>query len=729
MSNVRVHELAKNLGMTSKDLIGLLAKEGIPAKSHMSALDPETVELIVALLKEEKTPTAAPPAQAEPAVSKKTKAAVKKKGDSLQAAAAPTEPAVSKEPAPGVIPKSLHAEVSPTSVEAPVEVPEEVTPQPAPAEAPVSAVGREPAEAGKIIRIGEAITVKELSERLSLKPQEVIKKLIEMKVMASINQLLDVEAARSISEKFGFRVEGPAPGEEGGEVEDVEELARLEPRAPVVTIMGHVDHGKTSLLDAIRKTNVTGGEAGGITQHIGAYEVQTDGRKVTFLDTPGHEAFTAMRSRGAQVTDIVVLVVAADDGVMPQTREAIAHARAAKVPIVVAVNKIDKPGANPERVRQQLSEEGLVAEAWGGDTIYVEVSAKKSLGIENLLEMILLQADILELKANPHRPAKGVIIDSKLDRGRGPVATVLVQSGTLRVGDPFVTGTHFGKVRALLNYRGQKIDVGGPSTPVEVLGLSGVPSAGDSFKVVSDDRKARQIAAALLQKQRDKERTRMTRVTLEDLFAQIQQGAVKELNIVLKADVQGSVEAISDALEKLSTAEVRLKVIHGDAGGITETDVTLALASNAIIIGFSVRPTPQAHQLADREQVDVRLYTVIYEVVNDIRAAMEGLLEPTMKEKVLGRAEVREVYIISRVGTVAGCVVSDGLIPRGSEARLVRDNVIVYEGKVGSLRRFKEDVREVAAGYECGIGLEKFNDIKVGDVIEAFAYEAVARKL
>ena len=730
MSNLRVHELAKNLGMTSKDLIAILAKEGISAKSHMSSLDAEAVELITELLKKDKTTPAAPPVQAEPAVVKKTKPAGKKKEAPLRDIAALVEPPRVVEPPARVIPEIVQPKEAVTAVAATVGTAEVATPKQAPeAETQVSVAPPEPAESGKVIRIGEAITVKELSERLSLKPQEVIKKLIEMKVMASINQLLDVEAARSIAEKFGFRVEGAALGEERGEVQDAEDLAGLEPRAPVVTIMGHVDHGKTSLLDAIRKTNVTGGEAGGITQHIGAYEVQTNGRKITFLDTPGHEAFTAMRSRGAQVTDIVVLVVAADDGVMPQTREAIAHARAAKVPIVVAVNKIDKPGANPDRVRQQLSDEGLAPEAWGGDTIYVDVSAKKALGIESLLEMILLQADILELQANPNRPAKGVIIDSKLDRGRGPVATVLIQSGTLRVGAPFVSGTQFGKVRALLNYRGHKIDVAGPSTPAEVLGLSGVPSAGDSFMVVSDDRKARQISAVRLQKQRDKERTRMTRVTLEDLFAQIQQGAVKDLNIVLKADVQGSVEAISDALEKLSTAEVRLKVIHGDAGGITETDVTLALASNAIVIGFSVRPTPQAQQLADREQVDMRLYTVIYEVVNDIRAAMEGLLEPTMKEKSLGRAEVREVFSITKIGTIAGCVVSDGLISRGSEARLVRDHVIVYEGKVGSLRRFKEDVKEVLTGYECGIGLERFNDIKVGDIIEAFAFEAVARKL
>jgi translation initiation factor IF-2 len=494
-------------------------------------------------------------------------------------------------------------------------------------------------------------------------------------------------------------------------------------------VMGHVDHGKTSLLDAIRATNVTQSEAGGITQHIGAYAVNTTRGKVVFLDTPGHEAFTAMRARGAQATDIVVLVVAADDGVMPQTVEAITHARAANVPIVVAINKIDLPNANPDRIKQQLSDHGLVPEQWGGETIFVEVSAKRKQNIDELLEMLLLQAEILELRANPSRRGQGVVIEAELDKSRGPVATVLVQKGTVRLGDAFVVGMHYGRIRALLNDRAEKIPEAGPATPVEVIGLSGVPLAGDLFQVVGDEKKARQIATLRQQRQREEHIQRTSRVTLEDLYRQIKEGEVKELNVLIKADVQGSAQAVRDTLEKLSTNEVRVRVIQGAVGGITESDVMLASASNAIIIGFNIRPTPKASELAEREGVDVRLYTIIYDLIGDVRAALEGLLEPEVAEHIMGRAEVRETYHIPRIGVVAGCYVTEGTIARNAECRLLRDDVVVYQGRIASLRRFKEDVHEVSSGYECGIGLERFADIKRGDIIEPFVREQVAKKL
>jgi translation initiation factor IF-2 len=494
--------------------------------------------------------------------------------------------------------------------------------------------------------------------------------------------------------------------------------------------MGHVDHGKTSLLDAIRQAKVAEGEAGGITQHIGAYTVSVRGKQVTFLDTPGHEAFTAMRARGAKATDIVVLVVAADDGVMPQTVEAINHARAAGVPLVVAVNKIDKAGANPDRVKNALSEHGLIPEAWGGDTIMVEVSAKQKIGLDQLLEMILLQAEVLELKADPTKMAKGLVIEAKLERGRGPVATVLVQTGTLKVGDAFVVGTFSGKVRALNNDTGVKVSEAGPSIPVEVIGLPSVPLAGDPFVIVKDERVARDIAEARAQKQRAAELAGSAKVSLDDLFAKIQEGDAKELPIVIKADVQGSAEALAAAVEKMPAGAVKLKVMHSGVGGITETDVLLAAASKAIVIGFNIRPEPKASALAEHEGVDIRLYNIIYDALADIKAAMEGLLEPTLKERILGRAEVRQVFTIPKAGVVAGSYVLDGTITRASAgARVIRDHVVVYDGKLGSLRRFKDDVREVQQGYECGITIENFNDIKAGDVIEAYVIDKIAAKL
>jgi translation initiation factor IF-2 len=581
----------------------------------------------------------------------------------------------------------------------------------------------------KRIHVGEAITVKELATKVQMPPSAVIKGLMQMGVMATMNAVIDADKAAAVAQSFGYTVETVPVDQEDAFAEEADTADMLLRRAPVVTVMGHVDHGKTSLLDAIRETNVTQSEAGGITQHIGAYEVNTRRGKIVFLDTPGHEAFTAMRARGARVTDIVVLVVAADDGVMPQTVEAIAHARAANVPIVVALNKIDLPNANPDRVKQQLSDQGLVPEQWGGDTIYVEVSAKRKLNIDALLEMILLQAEILELQANPSRRGKGAVIEAKLDKSRGPVATLLVQNGTVHVGDAFVVGMHYGRLRALLNDRGEKIQDVGPATPVEIVGLSGVPLAGDTFQVVADEKKSRQIAALRQQRQREESMQGTSRVTLEDLYRQIKEGEVKELNTLIRADVQGSVQVMRDTLEKQSTSEVLLRVLQGAVGGITESDVMLASASNAIIIGFNVRPTPKAQELAEREGVDVRLYTIIYDLIADIRAALEGLLEPEVTERVLGRAEVRETFHIPRIGAVAGCYVTEGTIGRNAECRLLRDNVVVYQGRVSSLRRFKDDVQEVSSGYECGIALERFSDLKRGDIIEPFVREQVAKKL
>lgn len=581
----------------------------------------------------------------------------------------------------------------------------------------------------RIIKISESITVGELAKRMSAKANDLIRALMKMGLMVTINHPLDFETAGIIASDFGYEVENVAM-----DVEEILEAAPDRPedlvkRSPVVTIMGHVDHGKTSLLDAIRATNVIAGEAGGITQHIGAYDVELGGRKITFLDTPGHEAFTAMRARGAKVTDIVILVVAADDGVMPQTREAINHSKAAGVPIIVAVNKIDKPEAKPERVKQELMEFGLVSEEWGGDTIFVEVSAKKHINVESLLEMVLLQADVMELKANPNKEARGTIIEAKLDRGRGPVATVLVQEGTLRVGDYFVSGVHFGRVRAMQNDRGEKVTAAGPSMPVEVIGLTGVPDAGDVFVVLADERQAKEIALHRQQKIRETELAKTSKLSLEQLYEKIQKGEVKELNVVVKGDVQGSVEAVSESLRKLSTDAIRLRVINSSVGAITETDVNLATASNAIVLGFNVRPEVKAQALAEKEGVDIRLYNIIYDAVDDIKKAMEGLLEPTLKEKYLGRAEIREVFSVPKHGNVAGCYVLDGKIPRNSQVRLLRDNIVVYEGRMASLRRFKDDVKEVASGYECGISLENYNDIKIGDIIEAFEMEKIAATL
>ncbi|MEE9305446.1 MAG: translation initiation factor IF-2, partial [bacterium] len=657
----------------------------------------------------------APPKKAKVAPPKKAKPAPPKKAE-------PEAPPVDIKPkAPAAPPAAV------------VEAPPPPPPEEAPLEAVEPVVVVEPEDgrpAVKTVPLAEAMTVKELSEALEVDSSDVITKLMEMGLMLSINQVIDVEAAKTIIKKFGHEPDvSPTELAEFAVAEEgIEEV--LEDRPPVVTLMGHVDHGKTLMLDAIRKTRVAESEAGGITQHIGAYQVSVPDRGgITFLDTPGHEAFTAMRARGAQVTDIVVLVVAADDGVMPQTKEAITHARDAGVPIVVAINKIDKLGANPDQVKRQLVELEIVPDDWGGDTIFVEVSAKERINLDELLEMVLLQGEILELKANHDRPAKGVVIEAKLDRTRGPVATVLIQQGTLRTGEAFVAGLYAGRVRAMFNDLGQKVGEASPAQPVEVLGLSGVPQAGDSFVVVVDERKARQIGMLRQEKQRREERSSPTRVTLEDLFDQIRTGKLKELKIILRADVRGSAQALQESLEKLSTDEVRLAVMSSSAGGITESDVMLAAASNAIIIGFNARPSPQAAKLVERERVDIRLYSVIYDAINDVRSAMEGLLDPTYRETVLGRAEVREVFTIPKTGRVAGCFLDEGVLQRNAKVRLLRDDIVVYEGKINSLKRFKEDVREVTHGYECGIGLEDFQDVKIGDVIQPYEIEEVARKL
>ena len=607
---------------------------------------------------------------------------------------------------------------------------------------PRLSLSNEPQPITRTITISEGISVKDLAEKLGIRAKDLIGRLLARGVFATVNQTLDSELASEMARFFGAdtnvisfeeqaqkEISDAAAGEEGAGVEAVS-------RPPVVTIMGHVDHGKTTLLDSIRLTNVAGGEAGGITQHIGAYKVTIQdtqspayGRQIVFLDTPGHVAFTRMRARGAKATDIVVLVVAADDGVMPQTLEAIDHAHAAEVPIIVAVNKIDKPDAMPDRVKKQLADRGLMPEDWGGTTVFVDVSAKQKTNLNLLMEMICLVADLQELKATPERAATGVVLEAKLDRGRGPVATVLVQDGTLRTGDNFVVGNVYGKVRAMFDDRGTQLESAPPSTPVEILGMEGLPQAGDQFVVVADRDKARGISEYREQKAREAALAKSSRVSLEGLAEQLKTAGTKELNIILKADVGGSVEVLSDLLTKLSNEKVRLKLLRTGVGAITESDVLLASASNAIIIGFNVRPERKAQELAEQEKVDIRLHSIIYELQDEIKRAMTGLLEPTFKETYLGRAEVRETFRIPKVGTVAGCYVLDGIIKRDSEVRLLRDNVVVFKGKIGSLRRFKDDASEVRNGMECGISIANYGDIKSGDVIEAFVTERIAAEV
>jgi len=589
-------------------------------------------------------------------------------------------------------------------------------------EEPVVAVNKE-------ITIGEGITVKELSEKLGIKASLVIKQLVERKIFATINQTLDVKLAEDIARKFGAASSQMTFEEESTwEVEMAEDNTLVVPRAPVVTVMGHVDHGKTSLLDAIRSSDVAAHEAGGITQHIGAAQVTHNNRKIVFIDTPGHEAFTRMRARGAKVTDIVILVVSADDGVMPQTLEAIDHARAAKVPILVAINKIDKPEAQPERVKQQLSERGLLAEDWGGDVPMIPVSAKTRQNLDLLLEYILIVADLQNLRANPSRPAICTVLEAKLDRGRGPVATVLVRNGTLRVGDQFICGTVFSRVRALVNDHGESVREAEPATPVEVLGLDSLPEVGETLQVITDTAKAKQIVLFREHKARELALAKSNRLTLETLHQQLREGETKELNLIIKADVGGSAEVLSESLQKLSNDKVKIKVLHAGVGAITETDVLLASASEAIVIGFNVRPERTAAQVAEQEKVDIRLHTIIYDLTQEIKRAMTGLLEPVFKEVFKGRAEVRETFRISKVGMVAGCYVQDGVLARGNSVRVLRDNIVVHTGKIEALRRFKDDVSEVKSGFECGVALANYNDIKQGDILEAFVTEKVAQE-
>ncbi len=851
MAKKRVHELAKELNLESKDLIARLEKMGISVKSHSSTLEDDDVEKIresllsgdsrqiveerikstVIRRRTVRAPAEEQPAPeeetaAEEAVAAPTEKEVKeKKGAPEKAAAAPslaetaeakkklskkedaktpagpeaadaeevkqptaatpkpivfvkhkiTKPEIKKAPKPEkpqkpgekiIVPppeKSVKKEFDKTKRKgkAPVEVfieEEKAVPRRKVLEkktdkklrkqdddrevsfikwrdekkaAPVKMKKTEitvPKAIKRRIKIGDTISVGELAKRMGVKASEVINKLIGMGVMVTINQSIDYDIASLVTSEFSFQVEKAELDFDESTLKVAASPENLKPRAPVVTIMGHVDHGKTSLLDAIRQSNVIDGEAGGITQAIGAYHVNINNRDIVFLDTPGHEAFTAMRARGAKVTDIVVLVVAADDGVMEQTIEAINHSKVAGVPIIVAVNKIDKPGAEPDKIKQGLSEHGLLSEKWGGDTIFCEVSAKKKQGIEELLEMILLQADVMELKADPNLPAHGIIIESKLDRGRGPVATVLIQEGTLKESDSFVSKTDYGRVRAMVNDQGKRVKEAGPAMPVEVIGFSSVPQVGADFFGIEDDKKAREIADYWIRKTREKELSASSKITLEQLYQKIKEG-VKDFNVIIKADVRGSIEAITDTLNKLSTDDVRLKIIHSSAGAISETDVLLASASNAIIIGFNVRPDARVTEIAEQEGVEIKLYDIIYNVISDVRAAMEGLLEPEYKEVVQGRAEVRELFKVPKIGTIAGCHVTDGKMPRSANLKLLRDSVVVFDGKILSLKRFKDDAKEVLAGFECGIGIEGFNDIHIGDVIEAYISEKIERKL
>lgn len=684
MSKIRVYELAKELNVSSKDLITLLMEEfGVEVKNHMSVIEDEDAALIQELIGENGIP-------------QEKKSIVDEYEDQL---AEEVNKGVRKK-------KKTKKEIEREEIERNAE----------------AACG--------VVEIGDTITVKELCEKLGKPTADVIKNLIFLGVMAGVNQEIDFATAEKLCEKYEVIAERK---EEETELEAFEEDTdvveeNLEKRPPIVTIMGHVDHGKTSLLDAIRKAKVTDTEAGGITQHIGAYTVTLNDEKITFLDTPGHEAFTAMRARGAQVTDIVILVVAADDGIMPQTKEAISHCKAANVPMIVAINKIDRPGANVDRVKQELTEHGLVAEDWGGDTICVPVSAKTGENLDSLLEMILLTAEMQELTADPNRKSKGTVIEAKLDKGRGAVASLLIQNGTLHVGDSILVGSTYGRIRAMFDDMGKKIKSAGPSIPVEVLGLSEVPAAGDRFVVVKDEKTARNMAEIRKDKIKTESHQASHRVSLEDLYSQIQEGKVKELSIIVKADVQGSVEAIRQSLEKLSTDDVKVRVIHGAVGAITETDITLAAASNALMIGFNVRPDSNAVAMAEKDGVDIKTYRIIYDAIEDVKSAMIGMLDPEYKEVINGKAEVRMTYKISNVGTIAGCYVTDGKIVRNSEVRVIRDGIVIFESVLASLKRFKDDAKEVNKGYECGLSVERFNDLKEGDIIESFTMEAVKRK-
>ncbi|MEY8320176.1 translation initiation factor IF-2 [Lachnospiraceae bacterium 46-61] len=703
MPKVRIYELAKMLKIENKELIEKLKELGIDAKSHMSVLAEEDAAVVMEMFD-----TKQDTITAQEKTEQQTEQIEQKQNDVVEKKQENQNHKKGKNKKEKNYNQQNHNQQQ--KVEQPQQSEEEDV---------------------AVKYIGENPTVKELAEVLGKNASEIVKLLMKKGIMAGINQSIEFDMAVAIAEEFDIILEKEQEKDIMEEVfgqEEQDDEKDLKERPPVVVVMGHVDHGKTSLLDSIRHSSVTSNEAGGITQHIGAYTVQIAGKPITFLDTPGHEAFTAMRMRGAQITDIAVLVVAADDGVMPQTVEAINHAKAAGVDIIVAINKMDKPSANPDRVKQELTEYGLLAEDWGGETICVPVSAVNKQGIDQLLEMITLVAEMKELKANPNKKARGAIVEAQLDKGRGSVATVLVQSGTLHVGDPVVAGSAYGKIRAMTDDKGRRVKKAGPSTPVEVLGLSEVPTAGDTFYVAENEKQARQVAESVIARNRENLiKDTPQKVSLDDLFTQIQSGNVKDLNVVVKADVQGSVEAVRQSLERLSNEEVRIRIIHGGVGTITESDVMLASASNAIIIGFNVRPEPAAKLFADEEKVDVRLYRVIYNAIEDITAAMKGMLDPVYEEKVLGHAEIRQLFKASGVGSIAGSYVLDGKFERNCQARITRDGIVVFEGELESLKRFKDDVKEVAAGYECGLVFKKFNDIKVGDFVEAFKMVEVPR--
>lgn len=727
MSKMRVYEYAKKHNVSSKDVIHKLKEMNIDVSNHMTMIEADVVKMLDRSFK---------PTQEQERKQQMTKEEKKQpaKKPVLEQFEEDDDTVIQKKvPIKKPVVKNREGKKHDLQIQQKEKKifnnkkNKKQKPQPAPQP---EVQKKKEKELPKKITFEGSLTVAELAKKLGKEPSEIIKKLFMLGIIATINKDLDKDAIELICSDYGVEVEEKVTIDETEfeTIEIVDNPEDLVERPPVVTIMGHVDHGKTTLLDSIRQTKVTEQEAGGITQHIGAYQVVVNGKKITFLDTPGHEAFTTMRARGAQVTDIVILVVAADDGVMPQTVEAINHAKAAKVPIIVAVNKIDKPTANPDRVMQELMEYELVPEEWGGDTIYCKLSALTGEGIDNLLEMILLVSEMEELKANPNRRATGTVIEAKLDKGRGPVATLLVQSGTLRVGDPIVVGYTYGRVRAMTNDLGRRVKEAGPSTPVEITGLNEVPQAGDRFMVFEDEKKARQIGEARAQKQIAQQRSVKARVSLDDLFEKIKQGEMKELNIIVKADVQGSVEALVAALQKIEVEGVRVKIIHSGVGAVTEYDIMLASASNAIVIGFNVRPDANTKRVAEAEKVDIRLHRIIYKVIEEIEAAMKGMLDPEYEEKVIGQAEVRQTFKVSKVGTIAGCYVTDGKITRDSSVRLIRQGIVVYEGQIDTLKRYKDDVKEVAQGYECGITIKNFNDIKEGDVIEAYVMQEVVRK-
>ncbi|QCU18944.1 translation initiation factor IF-2 [Bacillus altitudinis] len=706
MAKVRVYEYAKAIDVSSKDIIAALKDINVEVNNHMATLEDDTVKKLDAIYKKAKAKETANEKPAEQKKQSSNKNNDRKKNDvqnnQFNKNKKNNNQNKNKNKRGGNN-KAQHQQARP--VKPKKELPEK-------------------------IEFTNSMTVGQLADELGKETAEIIKKLMMLGVMATINQELDKDTVELIASEYGVPVEEVIILEETElekyEVEDKEEDMQVRP--PVVTIMGHVDHGKTTLLDSIRKTKVVEGEAGGITQHIGAYQIEENGKKITFLDTPGHAAFTTMRARGAEVTDTTILVVAADDGVMPQTIEAINHAKAAEVPIIVAVNKIDKPTANPDRVMQELTEHGLVPEAWGGETIFVPLSAKTGEGIDELIEMILLVSEVAELKANPNRAAKGTVIEAELDKGRGSVATLLVQTGTLQVGDPIVVGNTFGRVRAMVNDIGRRVKTAGPSTPVEITGLNDVPHAGDQFLVFKDEKTARQVGEARASKQLDEQRSDKAKLSLDDLFEQIKQGDVKDINLIVKADVQGSAEALTAALQKIEVEGVKVKIIHTGVGAITESDIILASASNAIVIGFNVRPDGNAKSTAETENVDIRLHRIIYKVIDEIEAAMKGMLDPEYEEKVIGQVEVRQTFKVSKIGTIAGGYVTEGTITRDSGIRLIRDGVVIFEGEVDVLKRFKDDVKEVSQGYECGITIKKYNDIREGDVMESFVMQEIERK-